>query len=530
VVMGTLLGVMFLGLSMMDAKMKVPSFTKGTPTVISQIGDLAYGHSLIGHVLFYSLQAGTMLILVLAANTSFADFPRLASFHAGDSFMPRQLTKRGHRLVFSSGIIFLATTAAALVLVTEAKVDRLIPLYAIGVFTSFTLSQAGMAKHHITHKEEGWRKGLFVNGFGAFLSAVIDLVIAYEKFWQGAWFIILLVPVMVVFLFRLSEQYELEDEQLARDVPAAIKEDIYRRHVVLVFVDRLDLAAARAIHYARTLMPDELRAVHFALDQHEADALRQAWTEHGMSQIALDLVDCPDRRLTRTAVETVARDLAAGRTEVTVLLPERKYSGVWHRILHDQTADGIIREVSLLPHANVTTVPFHLDTKRKRRADIAALAAAIDQIQKAADPAMAEAAAAHSPNGHAVPVEEDGVGPSGPVTSTALTVSAVSGNGSETGNSGARTGVVPIASVRWRERCTIEGKVRTLRVQPLAGSSTLECVVEDSTGAISVVFYGRPKVAGVQVGSVMRVQGTAAQHHGRLAFLNPAYELRPKTH
>src|SRR4029079_8954624 len=141
----------------MDAKMKVAPFTNGTPTVISQIGKLAYGGGALGNILYYCLQAGTMLILVLAANTSFADFPRLASFHAGDNFMPRQLTKRGHRLVFSNGIIALARPAAILVVITGAQVDRLIPLYAIGVFTSFTLSQAGMAKHHIKKREDGWK-------------------------------------------------------------------------------------------------------------------------------------------------------------------------------------------------------------------------------------------------------------------------------------------------------------------------------------------------------------------------------------
>ena len=178
VIMGTLLGVMFLGLSLMDSHMHVAPFTSGTPTVISQIGQLAYGNSLFGQFLYYCLQAGTMLILVLAANTSFADFPRLASFHAGDNFMPRQLTKRGHRLVFSNGIIFLAIAGIVLLIATDAKVDRLIPLYAIGVFTSFTLSQAGMAKHHIREKEQGWRWGLFINGTGAIMTAVITVVIA----------------------------------------------------------------------------------------------------------------------------------------------------------------------------------------------------------------------------------------------------------------------------------------------------------------------------------------------------------------
>ncbi len=148
---------MFLGLSILAGHMHVAPFEEGTPTVISQIGELVYGDSAVGRVLFYALQAGTMLILVLAANTSFADFPRLASFHAGDNFMPRQLTKRGHRLVFSNGIIFLAGAAIVLVIITGAKVDRLIPLYAIGVFTSFTLSQAGhgQAPHHRTRSRVG---------------------------------------------------------------------------------------------------------------------------------------------------------------------------------------------------------------------------------------------------------------------------------------------------------------------------------------------------------------------------------------
>src|SRR5262249_31005848 len=153
-------------------------------------------------------------ILVLAANTSFADFPRLASFHAGDNFMPRQLTKRGHRLVFSNGIIFLSVAAVVLLVLTGANVDRLIPLYALALCPSFTLSQAGMAKHHITQKEPGWRFGLFVNGTGAVMSFVVDIVIAVTKFTHGAWLVVVLVPVMVLFLVRLARQYAGEDRQL----------------------------------------------------------------------------------------------------------------------------------------------------------------------------------------------------------------------------------------------------------------------------------------------------------------------------
>ncbi|MFN2624933.1 MAG: APC family permease, partial [Mycobacteriales bacterium] len=445
VTMGALLGTMFLGLSILAAHMKVAPFARGTPTVISQIGALIYGGTPLGHALFYCLQAGTMLILVLAANTSFADFPRLASFQAGDNFMPRQLTKRGHRLVFSNGIIFLAGSAALLVVATGAKVDRLIPLYAIGVFTSFTLSQAGMARHHLRERAAGWRRGLAINGVGAVMTLVVDVVIAITKFTHGAWMVIVLVPVMVVFLVRLARQYEFEAHQLEHDVPKAVASPVLRRHVALVFVDRLDAASARAVQYARALHPSELRAVHFVLDERRADELAAAWVRYGMSSIALDRVGCPDRRLPRAAVEVVARDLADRQTEVSVLLPERKYRGLWHRILHDQTAEEIERAVSRLPHANVTTVPFHFSSRG---------------VAEDAPPLEPQPLAAAT-----VPATTDGY--RAPAAAPAGTL-------------------VPIAAVRWRQRVEIEGVVRTVRVQPLAGSTTLECVLEDDTAAISV--------------------------------------------
>jgi amino acid transporter len=486
VVMGSLLGAMFLGLSILAAKMHVAPYEQGTPTVISQIGKLVYGHG-IGNGLYLMLQAGTALILILAANTSFADFPRLASFHAGDNFMPRQLTKRGHRLVFSNGIIFLAGAAAVLTVVADAKVDNLIGLYAIGVFTSFTLSQAGMAKHHVTHKEEGWRAGLFINGMGAVLSLVVDVIIGITKFTHGAWFVMVLVPVLVVLLVRLARQYEEEDAALEADVPAAATAPVLRRHNVLVFVDRLDLAAARAIQYARTLHPNELRAVHFAVDLHHAEQLAGEWRQLGLSGIPLEIVECPDRRLTRAAVETVASELAEGETEVSVLLPQRKYRGLWGKLLHDRTADAIERHVSKLAHANVTTVPFHFESRRAARAE--------------------------------VPTLTIGATISGPA----------SGGTTSAATPGARTA---IANVRWREKVTVEGRVRSMRVRPLADVPSLECVLTDGTGSISAVFHGRREIAGVSVGTELEVSGTAVDHHGRLALLNPLYTLlsRPEHH
>jgi amino acid transporter len=492
VVMGSLLGGMFLGLSVLASHMHVAPFAEGTPTVISQIGDLVYGGSPLGRLFYFALQGGTMLILVLAANTSFADFPRLASFHAGDNFMPRQLTKRGHRLVFSNGIIFLAIASIVLLIVTGAKVDRLIPLYAIGVFTSFTLSQAGMAKHHIREKEPGWKFGLFVNATGAVLSGVVDVIIAITKFTHGAWLVVVLVPVMVMFLVRLARQYDREAHQLEVGVPVAVQAPIMRRLAVLVFIDRLDLAAARALQFGRSLQPEELRAVHFVVDHKRADELAASWRDYGLSNIALEIVDCPDRRLTRAAMTTVAHALADGQTEVCVVLPDRRYGGFWRRILHDQTAEALARDISRMQHVTVTTVPFHLG-------DDNGLTVTLNELR--------------SPDGN------------GRRAGTATTT-LKSENGEQTSVcADLGTATVPIADAHWRQRVRVTGTVSALRVQPVSGTSTLECTITDDTGGISVLFLGRRTIAGIDIGTCITVEGMVVDHHGRLAIMNPVYEI-----
>jgi amino acid transporter len=485
VVMGALLGAMFLGLSALVAQLHVAPFESGTPTVISQVGELVYGPGPLGRLLYFALQAGTMLILVLAANTSFADFPRLASFHAGDRFMPRQLTKRGHRLVFSNGIIFLSVAAIVLLVVTGAKVEHLIPLYAIGVFTSFTFSQAGMARHHLREREPGWRWGLFVNGTGALMCLVVDLVIARYKFAEGAWVIVLLVPVMVAVLVRLARQYEREALALEHHVPEAISARLRGRLVVLVFVDSLDVAAAQAMQFGRTLRPDELRAVHFVTDRDHARRLAGAWQEHGLQSLDLELVDCPDRRLARAAVSTVAQVLRTGDTEVCVVLPERMYNGAWHRLLHDQTAERLAREISRLPHANVTTVPFHFDRDR------------------------------------------EGVNPVATPTENVRRPRAIDGDPREPGSPTTPEDgdLISVGDVVWRRRARVAGRIQSLRVSRPSGSPTLECTLTDGTGAISVVFLGRRHIDGLDIGATVEVQGMAIERHGRLAIVNPTYEL-----
>jgi hypothetical protein len=222
------------------------------------------------------------------------------------------------------------------------------------------MSQAGMARHHLRLKQPGWRTGLAVNGAGAVLSLVVDVVIAITKFTHGAWVIVALVPALVVGLVRLNRQYEAEAAELEADAHAAIEAPVLRRHVVLVLVERLDRSVARAIQYARTLTPDELRAVHIAGDLPHARRLAAGWERLGLTRLPLELVDCPDRRIARGVLEVVAEALSDGQTEVSVLVPRREYRRFWHRLLHDRTAEAIAQVVVQLPHANVTFVPYHL--------------------------------------------------------------------------------------------------------------------------------------------------------------------------
>jgi hypothetical protein len=360
VIMASLLAVMFLGISLLNWRLHVAPYEEGSPTVISEVGRLVFGGEALGRGLYYSLQVATMAILVMAANTSFADFPRLANFHATDHFMPHQLVKRGHRLVFSNGIIFLAISAILMVVVTGAEVNRLIPLYAIGVFTSFTCSQAGMTKHHLREREEGWRRGLLINGPGAVISGAVAITIGVTKFTHGAWVVIIAVPVMVVFLVRLARRYQREEEELETDVPAALRTETPARHVVTVLIDRLDLATARAVQYARGLEADELRAVHFVLDEHHAEELTEQWRRLGPEEVSLELVECPHRRITHCALMLFAHELAEQGTQISVVVPDRVFSGPWSHLLHDDTGRDLAREMTRLPNANVITVPFHV--------------------------------------------------------------------------------------------------------------------------------------------------------------------------
>ena len=487
VVMSLILGSLVMGVSALAALVHPVPYAVGTPTVVSQIAKYVYGNGELGRALYILLQASTVLILVLAANTSFTGFPFLASFAAEDSYLPRQLTKRGHRLVFSTGILLLTVVSVLLLFVTGARVDSLIPLYAIGVFTGFTMAGAGMVKFHLVHREPQWRRRAAVNGTAAVLSLIVDVIIVVPKFTEGAWAIVVILPLGVILLLRLHRQYMGEERQLEVGAARACEAPILRRHVVVVLIDRLDMAVARAIQYARTLTPDDLRAVHFDIDNQVSRSLQEEWGRLGLSRLPLDVVECPDRRLARAAIELVADAVADGDTECTVLLPRRGYTSAWERFLHDRTADKVAAVVSQVPHVSATIVPFNLRGLWVERGRRYRSSAEVREVREA---------------------------PRAKKTSEADQALALRSGGTE-----------KIGDARWRERIRVAGRIRSVRVQPRSGTSNLECVLADGSGGLLLVFQGRPRIPGIEPGARLVAEGMVGEWGRRLAILNPDYEL-----
>ena len=336
----------------------------GVPTVISQEARLVFGHSIFGRAMYGIVQAATALILYTGGNTSFNGFPFLASFVAEDAFLPRWLTKRGHRLVFSNGIIVLAVLSSLLLFVAGSNVNNLVPYYAIGVFTAFTMAGFGMAKYHHRMREPGWRRKLVVNFSAGVVTAIVVVIFVITKWSEGARIVVVLFIVMVPILIRLNREYRMEARVLEgigtrRKLPAP---PTYPRRTVFLFVDSFDLATLAALRYARSLRPTTLRAVHFVIDSSEASKLRQEWLRANTG-VVLDFIDCPDRRLTRAAAELVNAEAELPGVGVTAILPRRGYSPLLGRLLHDRTADKIAGVVSRIPHAAATIVPFDVRSR-----------------------------------------------------------------------------------------------------------------------------------------------------------------------
>ena len=338
-------------------------YESGYPSMLSEIAKAVFGDGLIGKVLYFLVQASTALILYTGGNTSFNGFPALTSFVAEDSFLPRPLMKRGHRLVFSNGIITLTVLAVVLLIGTGGSLNALVPFYAIGVFTGFSMAGYGMTKHWMTHRGPGWQYKLVINLSAGILSTVVVGIFAIAKFTEGAWLVVVVFPILVFALMRVNRQYRAEASVLEMSLAAAPGLHKHDRHRVLIFVDSVDLAEVEAMRYAKGLQADELTAVHFVLDSAHAERLQQQW-QHFEHASALRTVECLDRNLSRAAQDLVLQVMEEhADTKVTVLLPRREYSQVLGRLLHDRTADKIAGVVSRIPGASAQIVAYDIATR-----------------------------------------------------------------------------------------------------------------------------------------------------------------------
>ena len=362
-VMAVVLAFLLSGVAWLAHVTHAFPYESGYPSMLSEIARAVFGNGLIGKVLYFCVQAATALILYTGGNTSFNGFPALVSFVAEDSFLPRPLMKRGHRLVFSNGIIVLTVLAVALLVGTGGSLNALVPFYAIGVFTGFSMAGYGMTKHWLNHREPGWRYKLAINFSAGVLSTIVVGIFAIAKFTEGAWLVVVVFPILVFALMRLNKQYRAEASVLETSLAEPPDLTKYARHRVLVFIDSVDLAEVEAIRYAKGLEADELTAVHFVLDSAHADRLRQQWQYYG-HVAELRTLDCLDRNLGRAAQDLVQQMLEEHTdTKVTVLLPRREYSQLLGRLLHDRTADLIARVVSRIPDASAQIVAYDIATR-----------------------------------------------------------------------------------------------------------------------------------------------------------------------
>ena len=409
---GAILGILIAGISWLAFRTHATPYTAGYPTVLAQEAQVVFGSGFFGKAFFYLLQLATMLILYTGANTSFNGFPFLTSYVAGDSFLPRWLLKRGHRLVFSNAIILLTIVSVALIIIKDADVNSLVPLYAIGVFTAFSMAGFGMAKYQSKHRTPGWRRRQVINFSAGVTTALVVAVFAIVKFTEGAWVVVVLFAILVPALIRMNREYSAEGEVLetiAENQPPPPPH--YARRTIFVFVDSFDLATLAALRYARSLRPTSIRAVHFVINSVRADKLREKWTRANRG-VTLDFIDVADRRLTRAAAELVEREIADPGTHVTVVLPRRSYSALLGRLLHDRTADKIAAVVSRIPRSAATIIPYDVESRvqvlQERHAAKMAAASAdtADQQTRAEEAEVADKHA--TPNGDKPPPQSPG--------------------------------------------------------------------------------------------------------------------------
>lgn len=367
--MSSILITLFLGITLLSHQIEAqPSHVE---TVISQLGRTVFGQ---GSLLYYLVLAGTALILLMAANTSYADFPRLAALHAGDGFLPRQLTFRGGRLVFAWGIVVLAIAASLLVIVANAETTRLIPLYAVGVFLSFTISQTGMvvrlwksSKLKVGEKIKGletdiefdphWRYHMLISGLGAFCTFVVMLIFAVTKFASGAWFVVVLVPILVFVFFRIHHHYKDVARRLSMEgVRPEIKGSAVR---TVILVDDVHRETARMVNFAKSL-GHQWEAVHIGVNPDKAEIVAEKWQKR-IGEGDFKIIESPYRLLAEPIVAYIeAIKAESPNCFVHVILGQLVMDTFWEQALHQNSALLLNLALSHMDKVAVTSVPYQI--------------------------------------------------------------------------------------------------------------------------------------------------------------------------
>ncbi len=348
--MAAILAVFFLGTSYLAQHFQI--MPTAHETILSQLGRHVFG----GGAFYFTLQYATFAVLVLAANTAFADFPRLASILSHDGYMPRQFSARGDRLAFSNGIIALALVAMLLVRIFSGDTSALIPLYAIGVFVCFTLSQAGMVVHWFRDRSAGWKWKAVLNGVGAIATAIVSIVQIVTKFTMGAWIVVLIIPLIIVMLRKIHSHYEEFGRETRYTGHAPL---LFLHHTVIVAVNGITKPVAGALVYATTISED-VRAAYVEVDPEVAVSLRHQWSEWDIG-VDLQILPSPYRSIIRPLVEYVSELTEGGEADlVTVIVPEIVPRKWWEHLLHNKTALYIRTAFLFKSNVVVTAVPYRL--------------------------------------------------------------------------------------------------------------------------------------------------------------------------
>ena len=363
-IMAGILGFLMLGVTGLTQVLHIVPATDGASTVLGSLGHEVYG----GGFFYYAMQIATMAILVLAANTSYAGFPRLASVLARDGLMPRQFMNRGDKLVFSNGIIGLTVAAIVVLVAFGGQTHRLIPLYAVGVFTSFTLSQAGMVRHWFRLRVPGWQRRAVMNGIGAVMTGVVTFVVLGTKFTHGAYLVVIAVVILISIFFVVRRHYARVAHFLEPQSPAQL-EHLGRvavsrpRTTVILFVSKVNELTARSLALGRGLSPDDFHATTIASDPQQVLELQRTWQEMDIN-IPLVVVDSPYREFIRPAVEYIKSLRPGPDHTVTVIIPEFVVEHWWENFLHNQNALRLKGALLGVPWVVVISIPFHIGASK----------------------------------------------------------------------------------------------------------------------------------------------------------------------